>query len=155
HGEIRGELEEAVGRFPVGTPFRATDPALLKWVLAATYSNTRAYYERFVRPLGEAERQQYYEEIKYLGQLLCLPPRELPRRYQEFDDYISRMLEGDDLAVSRTARELSVAFLRLPKLAWPIGPLAEVLITTMKSLVSGLLPDRVRELNGLPWRPSD
>src|SRR3954463_3041017 len=31
----RGEPPEAAGRFPAGTPYRADDPELLLWILAA------------------------------------------------------------------------------------------------------------------------
>src|SRR4051794_28217422 len=35
HRRVRGELPEAAGRFPAGTPYRADDPELLLWILAA------------------------------------------------------------------------------------------------------------------------
>src|SRR5215211_7330711 len=34
HTRVAGELTEAAGRFPAGTRYSATDPALLLWILA-------------------------------------------------------------------------------------------------------------------------
>src|SRR3712207_1980840 len=35
HRRVRGSLREPAGRFPAGTPYRADDPELLLWILAA------------------------------------------------------------------------------------------------------------------------
>ena len=35
HARVRGELSEAAGPFPAGTPYAADDPELLLWILAA------------------------------------------------------------------------------------------------------------------------
>ena len=33
HGRVQGVLGEPAGRYPAGTPYSATDPALLLWIL--------------------------------------------------------------------------------------------------------------------------
>jgi uncharacterized protein (DUF2236 family) len=155
HAEVSGTLEEPVGRFPAGTPFAATDPQLLKWVLATTYSHTLHFYETFVKKLSEEERERYYQETKYLGRLLGLTERNMPPRHAEFDAYIQQTIDGPDLAVGPTAQALMSRFMTLPKLPWPAGPLAKLSVDSLFRLVFGLLPERVRVMAGLPWGWTD
>jgi uncharacterized protein (DUF2236 family) len=155
HAEVSGVLEEPVGRFPAGTPFAATDPQLLKWVLATTYHHTLHYYETLVRKLSEEERERYYQETKYFGRLLGLTEKNMPARHAEFDAWIEQALQGPDLAVGGTARALTSRFMQLPKLPWPAGPLAKLSVDTLFRVVFGLLPERIREMNGLPWSWAD
>lgn len=58
-GRMHGRV---IGVTPAGTPYRADDPELLDWVQAtASYGFMEAYH-RFVRPLTDAERNQFYAE---------------------------------------------------------------------------------------------
>ena len=130
-----------------GPGYRAGDPALLLWVQATLIDSGLLAYERFFRPLTPAERESYYRDWKRMGTLLGLTEATQPETYDDFATYWSSMLDGDQLRVDARARELAAAVLRpplrmLPEVAWK--PL--VIIT------AGLLPDRLREAYGLPWR---
>ena len=52
HTRIHGVLPEAAGRFPAGTPYSATDPDLLLWILACMADSALVVYQRYVRSLG-------------------------------------------------------------------------------------------------------
>ncbi len=130
-----------------GPGYRAGDPALLLWVQATLIHSGLQAYERWFRPLTPAEREAYYREWKRMGAFLGLPETAQPQTYDDFAAYWSSMVDGDELRVDERARELAAAVLRpplrlLPDLTWM--PL--VIIT------AGLLPERLREAYGLPWR---
>src|SRR4051794_21752646 len=55
HTRVTGVLGEAAGRFPAGTPYSATDPALLMWILATLAAGGSAAYRRWVGPLSRDE----------------------------------------------------------------------------------------------------
>ena len=57
HKQVRGELHEAAGRFPAGTPYAADDPELLLWILATLVDSGMTVYQRYVRRLSADERE--------------------------------------------------------------------------------------------------
>jgi hypothetical protein len=59
HHQVRGTLRDAVGVFPAGTPYSATDPDLLNWVHATIVDSMIVTYELLVAPLSEAECDQF------------------------------------------------------------------------------------------------
>ena len=61
HSRVRGQLAEAVGPFPAGTPWAADDPELLLWIIATLVDSSLLVYERYVRRLTPAERQALLE----------------------------------------------------------------------------------------------
>src|SRR3712207_2013525 len=55
HRKVRGRLREDAGRFPAGTPYRADDPELLLWILAALAESAMLVYRKYVRSLSRDE----------------------------------------------------------------------------------------------------
>src|SRR5215212_9833670 len=55
HRQVSGELTEAAGPFPAGTPYRADDPELLLWILAALAESAMLVYRKYVRSLSRDE----------------------------------------------------------------------------------------------------
>src|SRR3954471_10561110 len=55
HARVSGVLGEDAGRFPAGTPYRADDPELLLWILAALAESAMFVYGRYVRTLTREE----------------------------------------------------------------------------------------------------
>ncbi len=144
HGFVHGTLPEAAGAFAAGTRYDARDPELLMWVHATLVDTTLTVYERAVRPLSGAERDQAYDESKVAARLLGVPDAVLPVDLGAFADYMSQMLVSDRLAGApfqrRLAQDVLYPSLRfVPKGAfWPAV-----------ALTISLLPPRVRELFGL------
>src|SRR3954451_7129918 len=60
HERVNGALDERAGRYPAGAAYRADDPEFLLWILACLADSAQAVYERFVRPVGYQEREDYW-----------------------------------------------------------------------------------------------
>src|SRR5437899_4707072 len=80
HGRVRGE------------DYRALDPDLLLWVHATLVDSALVTYEKFVQPLSDSEREDFYQESKVLGELLGIPRERFPAMLGDFDHYVHRML---------------------------------------------------------------
>jgi uncharacterized protein (DUF2236 family) len=61
------------GATPAGEPYRALDPDLLRWVHATAAWGFLHAYERFVAPLGEADRRRFYAEGAPVARLYGVP----------------------------------------------------------------------------------
>src|SRR3954467_1364363 len=55
HARVSGVLGEDAGRFPAGTPYRADDPELLLWILAALAESAMLAYPKYARLLSRAK----------------------------------------------------------------------------------------------------
>ncbi len=149
HGRVRGELSEPAGRFPAGTPFAADDPVLLLWVLASLADSALVVYERYVSSLSHAERDAYWRDYRVVGGLFGLEDDEMPADIDAFDDYVHRMLNGDDLFVTPAARELAIQIVMRPPVPLARKPVLEL----VNFITVGLLPAQLRRMYGLAWDP--
>jgi len=149
HARVHGVTTEHAGRYPKGTPYRANDPELLRWVHATLIHTSLAVYQRWVGPLTIAELRRYYEEQKRLAEVLGVPGERMPDTFAAFNEYFSDMLESDRIAVTAALLDVVDATLR-PDLPLVARPLTEALnLATV-----GLLPRRLRDELGLPWGPT-
>ena len=103
HGKVRGR------------DYRALDPDLLLWVHSTLIDSALATYETFVKPLAAAEREDFYQESKLLGELLGIPHDRFPQTLRDFSSYVEGMISGGPLQVGPAASELAALVLR-PKL---------------------------------------
>jgi uncharacterized protein (DUF2236 family) len=149
HRRVRGELAEPAGRWPAGTPYAADDPALLLWILATLVDSALLVHARYVRPLGEDERDAYWQEYKLIGRLFGLADDELPATIAELDVYVRDMVDGDALHVSDAARELAIDIVLRP----PVPLVARPLLELANFVTVGLLPPRLRRMYGFSWDP--
>lgn len=149
HGRVSGRLAEPAGRFPAGTPYRADDPVLLRWILATLVDSALVVYERYVRGLSHDERAAYWRDYRAIGGLFGLADDEMPATIDDFDAYWRGMLAGDDLYVGDEARELAVQIVLHP----PVPLVARPLLELVNQTTIGLLPSRVRRMYALRWDP--
>jgi uncharacterized protein (DUF2236 family) len=128
-----------------GEPYRALDRELLLWVHATLIDTSLTIYERYVAPLTARERDDYFEEMKLLGERYSIPREAMPADYAGFRRYYSDMLAGG-LRVTDTARDVAEAVLRpdLPRVAWPA-------VELLRLVTVGTLPPCLREDMGLEW----
>ena len=150
HRRVRGELAEPAGRFPAGTPYAADDPALLLWILACIVDSALVVYQRYVRSLSRDERDAYWQDYKLIGREFALRDADLPVEIEDFDRYMAAMLEGDDLCVTRRAREVAIGIVMRPPVPLRARPLLE--LTNLVTI--GLLPERLRREYGFSWDPA-
>ena len=149
HAGVRGVLGEAVGPYPAGTPYDATDPVLRLWVHATLIDTSLRVHARMVRPLSAEDEQRYYADSIELARRLDVPEALIPATAAAFHRYVASVLEGDTLAVGPTARRLAREIFRpsgAPALR-AVGPLVELVSVS-------LLPPRVRATYGYAWSPA-
>jgi uncharacterized protein (DUF2236 family) len=149
HARVRGSLREPVGRFPAGTPWRADDPELLLWIVATLVDSNLLVYQRYVGRLTRAEREEYWQDFRLLGEQFGLSRADSPPDLDAFEAYVRGMLRSGDLSVSEQARELAVDIVMRPPLPSHLLPLREL----VNQVTVGLLPREVRRLYGFSWDP--
>jgi hypothetical protein len=94
-------------------------------------------HETFVRPLGEVERQAFYEDMKVVAQLFGPPASVLPGSFSDFQADQRERLESGEIVVPGAAREVAETVLR-PPVPVALRPALEAL----GPLTVGLLPER-------------
>jgi uncharacterized protein (DUF2236 family) len=150
HKRVRGELYEAAGRYPAGTPYAATDPELLLWILATLVDSGMTVYQRYVRTLSPDELEGLWQDYRVFGRLFGLPDDAMPRTYADFRRYMRRMLDGDDLYVTDDARTVAKEIVMRP----PVPLAARPLVELANFVTVGLLPSRIRRQYGFSWDPA-
>jgi uncharacterized protein (DUF2236 family) len=150
HRLVRGELTAPAGRFPAGTPYAADDPELLLWVLACLADSALTVFERYVRALSAAERESYWRDCRVMGGLFGLQAEQMPATHAGFRRYMREKIDGDELCVTSSARELGVAIVLRP----PVPLAARPLLELANFVTVGLLPPRIRRAYRLRWDPA-
>jgi uncharacterized protein (DUF2236 family) len=148
HDRVHGQLPQAAGAFASGSGYSAHDPALLAWVHVTLVDTFLVTYERFVAPLTPADRDRYCLEATVSAPLLGIVPDALPRTAAELSACMERMLAGDEIAVTDTARHLADEIVSRG-LPWPARPL----LALARLPTVGLLPAAIREAYGFEWTP--
>jgi uncharacterized protein (DUF2236 family) len=149
HRRVRGELAEPAGRFPAGTPYRADDPELLLWILAALAESALLVYRRYVRALDRAEQDALWHDYRVVGRLFGLRDRDMPKDIDAFEAYMAGMYASGDLVVTPAARELGLEIVLRPPAPLAMRPLVEL----VNQVTVGLLPADIRRQYGLSWDP--
>lgn len=147
HEMVKGELPEAAGALPAGTPYSAFDPELMLWTLAVIADSGREMYETLVRSLDPEERERLWQDYVRFGELFGLPPSEVPASHVEFKAWFDGKLAAPDLRVTEHGLEMAplVAFHQ------PVPAPARGNIAFQNHLIKGTLPPRVREIFGIRW----
>jgi uncharacterized protein (DUF2236 family) len=146
HARVHGVTATPLGPFPAGTPYDATDPALMQWVHATLVHASLAAYQRFVGPLTPAERERYHAEMNLVAELFGTPTRALPRSYHEFQDYFEAQLRSPTITVTPPAREVAAVIM-----ATPLPAPARIIAPAHRLATARILPARLRREYGLRW----
>jgi uncharacterized protein (DUF2236 family) len=149
HRTVRGELAEAAGPFPAGTPYRGDDPALLLWILAALAESAMLVYRKYVRSLSPEELESLWADYRVVGRRFGLRERDMPADMAAFEAYMHGMYEGGDLVVTPAARELAIDIVLRPPVPLRLRPVLEV----VNQVTVGLLPAGIRRQYGFSWDP--
>ena len=147
HERVKGELPEAAGPFPAGTPYSAFDPELMLWTMAVIADSGREMYETLVRPLDPDERERLWQDYVLFGELFGLSRSEVPGSHVEFKQWFDGKLAVPNLQVTKHGLEMAplVAFRQ------PVPAPARGNIAYQNHLIKGTLPARVREIFGIRW----
>jgi len=142
HRRIHGEL-------PDGRPYRADDPELLLWILAAMAESALVVYPRYVRRLSRDERDALWRDYRVVGRRFGLRERDMPRDVDAFDAYMAERYGSGELVVGDAARELAKEIVMRPPVPLHLRPLREL----VNQVTVGLLPDTLRRQYGFTWDP--
>lgn len=172
HQPVRGAVTSETRSPDAGAPYRATDPRLLLWVWATLQDTMVRTFETFVRPLSVDERARFHEEAKVMQLAFGMTEQGMPPTVADFDAYVTAMVDGPQLDVTREAREQWEILLRQPPSTALIGalmlpqrralsaiidgsPVRLLAPTAARVLAAGTLPPRLRESYGLRWSRSE
>jgi uncharacterized protein (DUF2236 family) len=147
HEAVRGELPEDAGPFPQGTPYSAFDPELMLWTVAVIADSAQVFYEMLVQPLDPAEREDLWQDYIRFGELFGMPRDVAPPTYPDFRRYWDGRLASDEAHLTDKARYLGGAIMF--EIPVPVRRLPAMKVHNL--IMLGSLPQRVRELYGLPW----
>ena len=149
HTRINGVLEEPAGKYPAGTPYAADDPQFLLWTLAALVDSADRFYRLYVEELTRDERDALWGDYRLVGKLFGLQEDEMPATIEGFDAYMTEMVEGDQLYVTESARDESLAIVLNP----PAPVYMRGLVEAVNFIIIGSLPAKIRRGYGLSWDP--
>jgi uncharacterized protein (DUF2236 family) len=149
HARVHGVTPEPLGPFPAGTPYSATDPALMLWVHATLVHVSLDLYQRHVRRLSPHDEQRYYREMATVARIFGTPPAVIPRSLGEFREYLAAQIEHGPIIVTEPARSVAEVIL-----AAPLPAPMRLLLPAHRLAVGGTLPARLREEYGLRWSPA-
>ena len=128
-----------------GDTYHALDPDLLLWVHGTLVDTALVTYETFVQRLNPGEREDFYQEMKVLGEVLGVPRDHFPARFADFEAYMEAMIAGP---VKVDARSLELAReIRRPR----IRMLPGAAMIPFDVITAGLMHPELREQFRLPW----
>jgi uncharacterized protein (DUF2236 family) len=148
HSRVQGKTEVQLGPFPPGTPYSASDPALMLWVHATLVEASLTVYQRFVRVLSCEDQERYYREMALVARLFGTPASVIPRSLADFRDYFAAQVAGETIAVTAPAKEVAAVILDAP-LPAPM----RLFVPAHRLATAGLIPPRLRHEYGLRWSP--
>jgi uncharacterized protein (DUF2236 family) len=151
HATVRGAVttQEATDATSA-TSYRAMDPGLLLWVQTTLIVTSIAGYKRWVGPIGDDERERFWQEARSVGTRIGIPLDRSPENWPALERYWDRMLADDGpIQVTPTARALAPMIVRPPL---PHVPGAAIDALVLPGL--GLLPQRIRDAFGIDWSPA-
>ena len=140
HQQVSGTLTRPAGVYPAGTPYRASDPELLMWVLYTLVDSALVVYRMYVGALSRAAQAEFWDDYRVVGRLFGLSTGDMPQTLTDFEDYGRRMLAGDELHVNDWARTRARAIVLEPPVPLALRPVVEA----MNFITITLLPKRIR-----------
>lgn len=142
------KLHETIkGVDPVtGLEYDALDHDLLLWVHATLEESTLLFYEKTVRPLSPAEREEYHQQNLISAELIWLPREHVPPTFPELQEYIAGVVRGNDLMLTDVALEVFDLMGGGP-VPWTIKPVWYFIAFAAR----GTLPPELREMYNIKW----
>ena len=150
HRRVQGETTSAAGPWPKGTPYSATDPDLLLWILATLADGGSTVYRRWVGPLSGEELDALWQDYRVVGNLFGLADEDMPEDWAGFQAYWDEMLASGELHLSDEARALALDIVMDPPVPFWARPAFEL----VKQITIGELPPSIREQYGFGWDPA-
>lgn len=106
HKATKGEIPEDCGQFKKGDQYDGLDPKALMWVYGTTVYYNVAAYELFVRQLTPKEKETHYAFMRSTTHVWGLDPETTPTNWEDFNAYMSKMVQSGILHKSRPGTSL-------------------------------------------------
>jgi len=135
HGQVNGVR-------PDGVPYRALDPELIGWVHTCIPWAVMTAYDRFNRPLTEAEKDRYLAEQAVIGRLGGAG--EIPKTARELDEYVEAM--RPKLGVNQQTLEFFEFLMTMPFGPAVPAPLSRALHRFQAEAGMSLMPGWARRM---------
>ena len=145
HARVRGVTTEALGPFPAGTPYSATDPELMLWVHATLVHVSLQLYQRHVRRLPPEEEERYYREMAIVAQIFGTPAARDPALAPGVPGVPRGADRRGPITVTTPARNVADVIL-----AAPLPAPMRVLLPAHRLATAGTLPRGCSRSTGSP-----
>ena len=145
HATVRGTLPVPIGEHPAGTPYRADDPAALRWVWATLCQSALVARELVLPPLPLAAADAFCRESRRFGALFGLAPEALPAERRGLDELVARTVTDGTLAVGPAGAELARFFVERDG-----GVVGRLVPRWYLALTAGLLPPELADAFAMP-----
>ncbi|MGY4099548.1 oxygenase MpaB family protein [Nocardia sp. R16R-3T] len=130
--------------------YNAFDPALQLWVAACLYWGARDLYERMHGPMNNVDAEAFYRYGSRLGTTLQMRPESWPADRAAFDEYWTEHLART--TIDPPIRDYFNELIDLKMLPRPARlPFARF----HRFVVTGLLPEHLRDRMGMTWAADD
>ncbi|WP_433759116.1 oxygenase MpaB family protein [Nocardia sp. CA-135398] len=130
--------------------YNAFDPELQLWVAACLYWGARDLYQRMHGPMNEADAEAFYHYGSRLGTTLQMHPKMWPADRVAFDEYWTEHLAKT--SIDPPIRDYFNDLIDLKMLPRPARlPFARF----HRFVVTGLLPEHLRDQMGMTWSEKD
>jgi len=149
HEQVRGALNEDVGRYRKGDPYDANSESAQIWVAATLLHTAVQIYERVLRPLTAAEKNTLMAEHKRFCAIFGIRPEAIPNTWAGFERYFADMVESDALAIGTPGQRIAHAIMSPPTLY------SVPFYRWLHTFTAGLLSARFRHGYGLAWGPAE
>ncbi|WP_433731942.1 oxygenase MpaB family protein [Nocardia sp. CA-129566] len=130
--------------------YNAFDPELQLWVAACLYWGARDIYERMHGPMRDTEAEAFYYYSARLGTTLQMHPGLWPSDRAAFDAYWSEQLAKT--TIDPPIREYFNELIDLKMLPLPARL---PFVRFHRFVVTGLLPEHLRDQMGMTWTARD
>jgi uncharacterized protein (DUF2236 family) len=145
HAHVHGDMPDHLQKSAYAAQYSARYPKLLKWVHATFVDSVLKAYSLYVRPLSEAERDDYVLKASIIGPLFGAPRGYFCESADQLDRYVEAMLSDGTLHVDDQARTLAKYVLD----AVPIPLLQRGIAWSLQVPTAALLPPALKEAYGL------
>jgi uncharacterized protein (DUF2236 family) len=150
HEQVIGRLPVDAGRYPAGTRYSALDSELMLWTLAVIADSTRYFFELFVHPLTDRDKETLWQDYLRLGELFGMPRAAAPTTYAQFRKWWHTYLDSRLCLTDEAYHAGHATAFQLP-----LPHYASSLQQIYRVIVLGSLPRQVRDLYGLRYTGKD
>ncbi len=152
HRPVSGSLPaaSATSRVPAGTPYSASDPALLRWVHASFVDTMLVAHDALVGGLSTQKRDTFVREWDAVARLMGLPRSQCWPDAAGLRRYVDNEVRRAQALPGAGSREVAETVLHPPVTSALLRPGTD----TLAFIATGLLPSELRRGYGLAWTPA-